>query len=428
MESEAPQNMEQTGSEQTGLEQRILDGEVVVMREALQRFDCMSMLTDAALIGIEKSQGKEAAEKARELGFHRIHEFVSAADIPAMTDAVYDEVRELATEFLRRCIPGVFPGVDSYYYEQTPNVRFHIPYDIAAAHKKEFNKFGKHHGQGKITAHGPHRDSWLDCPSNGINLWFAVGRIRPGNGLTVFADDYHTEASHQKSGNISDGEKLHKASSFDLYPGDVVLFHTDHVHGSELNRLDETRFAISFRISIDKPRFENLHYHHYIYSGWENVDALGQIPAMAQASYVRSLVSRIANKFFPSNKEPVTKDPEIIGEKSGETIRVALSEVPVGAVRGISSALCVARVNEDDVVAMTRRCPHQGGDLVNGWIDDEKIVCPWHNLPFCSTNGESDCATLPALKMVRAEISGSEIVVHPKERVRSEQPTLATNG
>ena len=402
-----------------GIEARILNGEVVVMREALQTFDCMTMLDDAACIGIEKSQGKAAAERARRDGFHRIHEWVTAEDIPAMTDAVYDEVRPLAAEFLRKFVPGMFPGVNSYYYEQTPNVRFHIPYDIAAAHKKEFNKFGKHHGQGKITAHGPHRDSWLDCPSNGINLWFAIGRIQPGNGLTVFTEDYASRASYQSSGNISDGEKLHKAQSFDLHPGDVVLFHTDHVHGSELNRLNETRFAISFRMSFDKPQFQNLHYHPYVYSNWENAPALSQLPALAQPSYARSLVSRAVNKFFPSTtpKEPAAKDAEIIGQKSGDTIRVSLTEVPVGTVRGISAALCVARLNETDVVAMTRRCPHQGGDLVNGWIDGENVVCPWHNLPFCTKEGRSDCSSLPQLKRVRAEIADTEIIVHPQERI-----------
>ena len=402
-----------------GIQGRILNGEVVVMREALQTFDCMTMLKNAACIGIEKSQGKAAAERTRHEGFHRIHEWVAAKDIPAMTDAVYDEVRPLAAEFLRQFVPGMFPGINSYYYEQTPNVRFHIPYDIAAAHKKEFNKFGKHYGQGKITAHGPHRDSWLDCPSNGINMWFAIGRIRPGNGLTVFTEDYASQASHQSSGNISDGEQLHKAQSFDLHPGDVVLFHTDHVHGSELNRLNETRFAISFRMSFDKPQFQNLHYHPYVYSDWENKAVLAQLPALAQPSYARSLVKRTVKKLFPAleRKQPLPKDAEIIGQKSGDTIRVSLTDVPVGAVRGVSKALCVARLNETEVVAMTRRCPHQGGDLVNGWIDGENVVCPWHNLPFCAKEGQSDCSSLPKLKKVRTEIKDTEIVVHTKDRI-----------
>ena len=412
---------EESFRNRAGLEKRVLGGEVVVARKALQAYDCMALLEDAALRGIEKSQGANVAAQAAEEGFHRIHEWVVAADIPAMTDAVYDEIRPLAAVFLRQFIPGMFPGITSYFYEKTPNVRFHIPYDIAAAHQKAYNQFGKNRGQGKITAHGPHRDSWLDCPSNGINLWFAIGRIRPGNGLTVYNQDYNTNASYQKSGNISDGEKLHRALSFDLYPGDAVIFHTDHVHGSELNRLQETRFAVSFRVSIEKPRFENLHYHHYVYSDLESYSKLSQVPALAQLSYVRSLITRSINKVIPDKKAQQKKSqpPENIGASNGDTIRLPLSEVPVGQVRGISAALCVARLDEYEFVAMTRRCPHQGGDFANGWVDNKQIVCPWHNLPFCSETGRSNCSSLPALKMVRSERIDDEIVVYRKERIEA---------
>lgn len=407
-----------------GLETRVRNGEVVVVRDALQTFDCMTMLEDAAYRGIAKSVGDAAAERARKDGFRRIHEWVEADKIPEMTDAVYEEVRPLAAEFLRRFVPGVFPGVEDYYYEETPNVRFHIPYDMAAEHRKSFNAFAEDRGQGKIAAHGPHRDSWLDCPSNGINLWFAIDRIRPGNGLTVFAGDYQGTHNFQRSGNISDGEKLHKAYTFDLFPGDVIMFHTDHVHGSELNRLDETRFAISFRMSVPKPEFPNLHYHHYIYSGWENapIKSLAQFPAIAQSSYARSLAVRVRDKLAPSlaAKDPTPKDPEIIGRKDGDTVRVALADVPVGEVRGLTAALCVARLSEDQVIAVSRRCPHQGGDLANGWVDGGNIVCPWHNLPFDPASGKSACKTLPALKRVRAEIEDGEVVVYVKDIIKDE--------
>ena len=407
-----------------GLERRVLNGEVVLVREGLQAFNCLEMLEEAAYRGVEKSIGKEAAENVRRDGFHRIHEWVKPGDIPRMTDAVYDEVRPLAAEFLRRFVPGMFPGVETYYYEETPNVRFHIPYDLAEAHKKDFNAFAKDRGQGKIAAHGPHRDSWLHCPSNGVNLWFAIGRIRPGNGLTVYSGDYEDGHNHQESGNISDGEKLHKPLTFDMQPGDGVIFHTDHMHGSELNRLAETRFAISFRMSIDKPEFPNLHFHPYVYSGWEGapVKSLALLPANAQASYVRSFAKRVQNKLLPSlTSEPATpKAPATIGRKDGDTVRIALSEVPVGEVRGITAALCVARLSETEVVAVTRRCPHQGGDLANGWVDDGHIVCPWHNLPFDPVTGRSSCTTLPALRRVEAEVLGDEIVVTPKAVIHDE--------
>ena len=177
------------GLNRQGLADRIVAGEVFVFREALQAFDCYDMLEEASLKGIAKFAGQDVADRAKSEGFHRIHEWIDAGDIPALTDTVYAEALPLADAFLRRFMHGAFPGTTEFYYEPQPNVRFHIPYDLAAAHRKKYDEFAKTHGQGKVVAHGPHRDSWLDCASNGLNLWFAMGRVRVGNGLTIYSID-----------------------------------------------------------------------------------------------------------------------------------------------------------------------------------------------------------------------------------------------
>lgn len=33
-------------------------------------------------------------------------------------------------------------------------------------------------------------------------------------------------------------------------------------------------------------------------------------------------------------------------------------------------------------------CPHAGGSLAGGYIEDGCAVCPWHNWPFRLDNGE----------------------------------------
>ncbi len=417
------------GRKRQGLAQRIVKGEVFVFRQALQAFDLYDMWKEAALRGITKSVGKEAADRAVKDGFHRIHEWIAAGDIPKMTDAVYDEIEVLAPEFLDRFMGGAFPDVSTFYYERTPNVRFHIPYDIAQAHRKAFNEFAKDHGQGKIAAHGPHRDSWLDCPSNGLNLWFAMGRVRPGNGLTIYPENYEGEYKFKRSGDIADGQKLNKTWTFDLFPGDVIMFHTDHVHGSALNRTDETRFAISCRLSVEKPIFPQLHYHDYVHSAWNRSSVLrpvAGIPAMMQPSYFRSFAIRVRNKLLPALApgEPETAPAEVIGTRNGDMIEVALSDVPVGSVHGVSAALCVARISEESVVALTRRCPHAGGDLANGWVDGGNVVCPWHNLPYDAASGASACKSLPKLKRVACEIRGDVIVIDPKRVVNADGDAL----
>ncbi len=172
----------------TGLVERVLGGQVVVLRQALQQLDLFDSLVQASLEGIRNSMGGDVAERAQNDGFDRIHEFVEPRAIPEMTDAVYETVARIAPEFLDRFVSRVFPGERAYYFENSPNVRFHIPYDLAASHRRQYDEFARDHGQGKIAPHGLHRYSWLDCPDNALNLWIAVGPVQPGNGLSIFRE------------------------------------------------------------------------------------------------------------------------------------------------------------------------------------------------------------------------------------------------
>ena len=408
-----------SGVERKGLVERVLNGEVFVFRQALQHFGLMDMVINASLKGIRSSVGEEAASRAISEGFEHIHNWVEATDIPAMTDAVYDSVEPTAPEFLKTFVDGAFPDAPPLYYEKTPNVRFHIPYDLAASNKKAFNEFAKTHGQGKIAAHGPHRDSWLDCPSNGVNLWFAIGPVRKGNGLTIFAKDYDRDFVYKRSGDIADGEPLGEPETFDLQPGDVIMFHTDQMHGSELNRINETRFVISYRMTFGKPHFPNHHYHKYTHAGLNAspFKALADWPARLQPSFVRSLPFRVRERVAPTKtKDPAARPPEAIGEEHGDEIHVQLSDVPVGAVRGVDHTLCVARLSEDKCVALSRRCPHSGGDFANGWVSGDNVVCPWHNLPFNAETGQSPCKTLRSLKRVECKIEDGKIIIPKASR------------
>ena len=50
--------------------------------------------------------------------------------------------------------------------------------------------------------------------------------------------------------------------------------------------------------------------------------------------------------------------------------------------------VCVARVN-GRLSAMDNVCPHRGGPLGGGVIDDGKLICPWHGWQFDPATGKS---------------------------------------
>ena len=46
--------------------------------------------------------------------------------------------------------------------------------------------------------------------------------------------------------------------------------------------------------------------------------------------------------------------------------------------------------------AMANHCPHRGGPLADGHVEDGQVTCPWHGWQFDVKSGE--CQTMPGSK------------------------------
>jgi len=389
-----------------GLAERVIAGEIRTVRHGLQDAGVFDELRAALVRGIERSAGSEVAARAAGEGLERIHEWVDAEAIPGLTDAAYREVTHIAPRLIRSLVATLFPGAGDFYYEREPNVRFHIPYDIAAGHRRSFDRFARKRGQGKISAHAPHRDYWLDCPDNVLNLWIAIGPVIEGNGLTLFPERFQDDLPFSSRGEVVRGVHLGRATTTPLDPGDVLLFHSAHLHGSEVNRTDSTRVVVSFRVSFDKPRFPLEHYHDYRYTAWEDgaLRPWASWPARFQASYPRTLAARARRKLFGGTARRATTLPT---PEPGRN-PLPLDELAVGELRAVSPRVCVARLDAERVVAFGRFCPHAGADLVDGHVEGDRVVCPWHNLSFDASDGRSACEALPPLRGYPVEIRDGE--------------------
>ncbi len=413
-----------------GLRERVLAGEVFVIRGLLQDLGLYQPMVEASLEGIRKGAGPSVASQAEEHGFDRVHEWVEASDIPAMTEAVYQEMTPRSRLFLDKIVPQLFGKDESYYFERDPNVRFHIPYDLTAASQKNYEKFAESHGQGKITAHGPHRDSWVDCPANAVNIWIAVGPVTRGNGLSIYAEDYQRPIAFH-GGYIEPDETVRQPMNFDLAPGDAILFHGDHLHASEINQTGSTRYVVSYRLTVGKPHFPNGHYHHYLHAGWHGsaLRPLAELPANFQTSYIATRLHWIRERLLGGPSGALRTRPKASAGANGATqngtaqngaFSIALEDLPVGAVRPVSKGICVARLSENEVIAVGRRCTHQGADLSGGWVADGKLVCPWHNLHYDSETGAPPCKSLRPLRRYACQVKDGQIHVQPDAKVSEE--------
>ena len=82
----------------------------------------------------------------------------------------------------------------------------------------------------------------------------------------------------------------------------------------------------------------------------------------------------------------------------------ALEDIPQRGARVVKTARgCVAvfRTGEDEVYALSDRCPHKGGPLSEGIVHGARVTCPLHNWVFDLNTGvaqgadEGQVATYP---------------------------------
>lgn len=84
-----------------------------------------------------------------------------------------------------------------------------------------------------------------------------------------------------------------------------------------------------------------------------------------------------------------------------------LSEVPVGEGRAYvvdGTAIAVFRLRDGSVHATQALCPHAGGPLADGQLDDCLVVCPLHSQAYVLATGTATSGPLSlATHAVRVE-------------------------
>jgi nitrite reductase/ring-hydroxylating ferredoxin subunit len=85
------------------------------------------------------------------------------------------------------------------------------------------------------------------------------------------------------------------------------------------------------------------------------------------------------------------------------TVLGPLTDIPLGEGRTYNVAgemVAVFRLRDGSVRALSAVCPHRGGPLADGQIDNKVLVCPMHLNAFdirtgCSLSGLSDLTVYP---------------------------------
>lgn len=72
--------------------------------------------------------------------------------------------------------------------------------------------------------------------------------------------------------------------------------------------------------------------------------------------------------------------------------------------------VCVANV-DGEICAMDNVCPHWGGPLGQGKIENGKIVCPWHGWQYDPKTGKTPRKADVRLTIFKLEIEGDDVFV-----------------
>lgn len=99
------------------------------------------------------------------------------------------------------------------------------------------------------------------------------------------------------------------------------------------------------------------------------------------------------------------------------------SEIGVGPIEDIPAGegrvyavggdqVAVFRLRDGSLRAVSARCPHRGGPIADGQIDDDVVLCPLHVHAFDLATGECRTADL-RLRTYAVRVDGGQVLVSP---------------
>ncbi len=407
---------------------RVKAGEVVVVPRLLQRIGWMDRILEICRDELVELLGAAGADAVMAARFQRLHEQVGVEDLFVLNRRLMARMRAVAP-LLVRDFAHQIAGRRGTFAECYPNVRTIVPQDFAARHAAAFDAVDRARGAGKVTVHGPHYDSWHRHPLNTVNIWCAIGPVLDGNGMVVYPSVWGKRLPCDANGKIRRDQILGVAQNYPLEPGDALVFHANHLHGSELNRTDATRFVLSLRMTFERPAFPQAHYYRYVYSDWVGgrLDRWARLRVQLSYGFLRGRLRRMlraasgaaehryvigAAAYFAPTHDTAGDAPAplaVAWDDARRACRLRADAVPASQIRALDARYGVARTAEG-LVLFARKCPHAGADLLGGRLTtDGRLVCPWHNLAFSTVTGRSACRSIAPLQVIAGTRVGEEV-------------------
>jgi len=69
--------------------------------------------------------------------------------------------------------------------------------------------------------------------------------------------------------------------------------------------------------------------------------------------------------------------------------------------------------------ALDNTCPHQGGPLCEGWVEDNEVTCPWHAWTFKLSDGKMTLGDYASVDAFDVRVDGDVVRVSRTPRSAS---------
>jgi nitrite reductase/ring-hydroxylating ferredoxin subunit len=385
---------------------RTLAGELIIVRRGMQDLELFDQTVDLVINSIEAVCGLEVAAAVKNDGVEKIHLHVGLDQV----EAVYAKARvELALK-----MPAVTAktfeklGVsEDFFIHNASLIRLMMPFDVMKSKQKEFKKH-----LGKLTLHGPHHDHYQNVPINAINTWTAVGRVDSNNGMLIYPEVWGKNLPIE-NGEVRHDQYLGKPVALDMDPGDILIFHSNHMHASRINSTDDTRIVLTNRICLDKPQYPDAaRPQKYFLSSAFPAD-IDLATLFSRKGFVGNKRKHLKTGLSKAVHKMATKvGLDFIKYPTETSNAISLEPVDInqlaktlsdGDIAVIDDKTCAAKIDRK-VISFGRQCPHQGADLALGFIEDGQVFCPHHGLKLCLKTGEASCSSIKNLKVEELKI------------------------
>jgi hypothetical protein len=271
----------------------VLAGQIVIVAGWLSRHGSLEAIRRETFVALAEVTSPLTSQEVERRGLERLHTAVTPTQAASARTILETRLRPVATRIALAFAASLSRQRSPIYLGHHSGIRVMLPEQTIVTHRTAFEEL-----TGFMAPHDLHRDSWYNTGVNSINLWMAVSRVRKGNGLLVFPEAYRWRTRHDGSTGLADpvGEPL----SFEMEPGDILVFAGDHLHASEPNTTDETRYVLTKRLCLGAPRYNPRG------SGWvpyydtrllgTALQPLASLRSRASVGYARNLARTIRSR------------------------------------------------------------------------------------------------------------------------------------